>query len=95
MSEPAPSLRPALPWRLASAAVISSVSAISRAFLYGLNNVQVNGLENLLGVLDQRRKPGGRSRGLLTVCNHVAVYELDFTFLLHLPPHQLLLSHCR
>lgn len=54
-------------------AVMGSVGAASRAFLYGLNKVEVTGLDNLLGVLD-RRKSGKRERGLLTVCNHVSVY---------------------
>ena len=64
---------PGLGWRAASVAVMGSVGAVSRGFLYGLNNVEVTGLNNLLGVLD-RRKQQGRERGLLTVCNHVAVY---------------------
>lgn len=55
-------------------AVMSSVGAVSRGFLFGLNRVEVTGLDNLLGVLDRRKAPGGRERGLLTVCNHVAVY---------------------
>lgn len=54
-------------------AVMSSVGAVSRAFLYGLNQVEITGLDNLLGVLD-RRKNGHRDRGLLTVCNHVSTY---------------------
>lgn len=52
-------------------AVMGSVGLLSRAFLYGLNDVEVRGLDRLLGVLDRRRKQ--RERGLLTVCNHVAV----------------------
>ncbi len=53
---------------------MGSVGAASRGFLYAFNTVQVDGLDNLLSVLD-RRKAQGRDRGLLTVCNHVAVYE--------------------
>lgn len=41
--------------------------------MYGLNDLEVRGLDGLLGVLE-RRKTQGRERGLLTVCNHVAVY---------------------
>lgn len=74
MSGPAPPTRPGLPWRLASAAVMGSVGALSRGFLYGLNNVEVTGLSNLLRVLDRRKDVENRQRGLLTVCNHVAVY---------------------
>lgn len=65
--------RAGLGHRLASAAVMGSVGMASRLFLYGLNRVEVTGLDNLLGTLD-RRKQQGRERGLLTVCNHVAVY---------------------
>ncbi|CAM1502812.1 Fc.00g075880.m01.CDS01 [Cosmosporella sp. VM-42] len=53
---------------------MGSVGILSRAFLYGLNDVEVHGLDRLLGVLD-RRKTQGRERGLLTVCNHVAVLD--------------------
>lgn len=54
-------------------AVMSSVGMLSRAFLYGFNKMEVQGLDNLLTVLDRRRSQG-RERGLITVCNHVAVY---------------------
>ena len=75
MSGPAaaPPVRQSLPWRLGSVAVMSSVGFVSRAFLYGLNKVAVTGLDNLLATLDRRRTQS-RDRGLLTVCNHVAVY---------------------
>lgn len=76
MSGPAPPTRPGLPWRLASVAVMSSVGALSRGFLYGFNNVEVIGLNNLLRMLDKRKAPENRQRGLLTVCNHVGVYGL-------------------
>ncbi|KAH7131370.1 hypothetical protein B0J13DRAFT_102930 [Dactylonectria estremocensis] len=66
--------RPSLPWRLASMGVMGSVGVASRAFMYGFNDVDVRGLDRLLGVLD-RRKSQGRERGLLTVCNHVAVLD--------------------
>lgn len=76
MSTPTPTSRPGMPWRLASVAVMSSVGAASRAFLYAFNKVEVTGLDNLLGVLD-RRRTGHRDRGLLTVCNHVSVYGVS------------------
>ncbi|KAI5460063.1 hypothetical protein BGZ63DRAFT_389418 [Mariannaea sp. PMI_226] len=66
--------RPSLPWRLGSMAVMGSVGMLSRAFLYGLNDLEVHGLDRLLGVLD-KRKLNGPERGLLTVCNHVAVLD--------------------
>jgi hypothetical protein len=52
---------------------MGTIGALSRGFMNGFNNLEVTGLEGLLGVLD-RRKLEGRERGLLTVCNHVAVY---------------------
>lgn len=73
MSGSAPPTRPSLPWRLGSMAVMTTVGAISRGFLYGLNRVETKGLENLLGALDRRKQPEGKQRGLLTVCNHVGV----------------------
>jgi len=75
MSGTAAPTRPSLSWRLGSLAVVSSVSALARGFLYGFNSVEVTGLNNLLGVLDRRKLPGGRDRGLLTVCNHVGVLD--------------------
>jgi len=75
-SSPTPTSRPGWPSRLASVAVMSSVGAASRAFLYCFNKVEVTGLDNLLGVLDRRRS-GQRDRGLLTVCNHVSVYGVS------------------
>ncbi|KAK5988774.1 Tafazzin [Cladobotryum mycophilum] len=74
MSGSATSSRPGLPWRLGSMAVMGSVGAISRGFLYAFNKVEITGLDNLLGVLD-RRKSQPKERGLLTVCNHVAVVD--------------------
>ena len=68
----APASRKSLPWRLGSMAVMGSIGVLSRAFLYGFNNVEIIGLGHLLGTLDRRRIEG-RERGLLTVCNHVAV----------------------
>ncbi|KFA65399.1 hypothetical protein S40285_00411 [Stachybotrys chlorohalonatus IBT 40285] len=82
-------LRPSLPWRLTAAAISGTVGLAARFFLYGLNRVEVNGLDNLLGVLD-RRKSQGRERGLLTVCNHLSVFTSNFFTLGQvLPTHRL------
>ena len=56
---------PSLSWRLGSSAVMSITGLLSRAFLYGFNNVEVTGLRPFLETLDRRRK-NGRDRGLLT-----------------------------
>jgi monolysocardiolipin acyltransferase len=76
MSSPGspPPARPGLPWRLSSMAITGITTAICRTFLYGLNRVEIVGLDNLLGTLD-RRRIHGRERGLLTVCNHVSVLD--------------------
>jgi|SRR5687768_3409833 monolysocardiolipin acyltransferase len=71
---PTPPARPGLPWRAASMAIAGATGALCRGFLYGLNNVEVTGLNNLLNILDRRRTQGA-DRGLLTVSNHVMVYE--------------------
>lgn len=77
MSEPPTSIgspeKPTLPWRLASTALMGSMTMLSRGFLYGFNDMEVHGLGGLLRVLDRRRLQG-RERGLITVCNHVGVY---------------------
>ncbi|KAI8715609.1 Tafazzin family protein [Fusarium sp. LHS14.1] len=75
MSEPdPPPVQPSLPWRMTSTALMGCVSMLTRGFMYGLNDMEVRGLDGLLGVLE-RRKTQGRERGLLTVCNHVAVLD--------------------
>jgi hypothetical protein len=40
--------------------------ALSRSFLYGLNNIEVTGLEGFLDILDKRKDVDGRERGLIT-----------------------------
>ncbi|PHH74669.1 hypothetical protein CDD83_4538 [Cordyceps sp. RAO-2017] len=74
MYGPAPAVGRRGAWRFASMAIMGTVSLISRCFLYGFNHVEVSGLDHLLKTLD-RRKGRGTTRGLLTVCNHVAVLD--------------------
>ncbi|WQF75797.1 Putative phospholipid/glycerol acyltransferase [Colletotrichum destructivum] len=66
--------QPSLPWRMASAAIMSLTGAISRAFLHGLNDVQTEGLPQFLEVLDKRRAEVPQ-RGLITVSNHISVLD--------------------
>ncbi|KAI0481045.1 hypothetical protein GGR56DRAFT_302526 [Xylariaceae sp. FL0804] len=70
-----PPLQPGLPHRLASSLIMGTVSSISRAFLYGLNSVEVTGLQRFLDILDQRRDPLKRQRGLITVSNHISIVD--------------------
>jgi monolysocardiolipin acyltransferase len=58
---------------------MGSVGALSRLFMHGLNTVEVTNLNVLLNALDERKAPGGKQRGLLTVCNHVGVYVNHFS----------------
>jgi monolysocardiolipin acyltransferase len=40
--------------------------SISRGFLYGLNRIEVFGLDGFLETLDRRKDVEGRERGLIT-----------------------------
>lgn len=66
MSSSNPSLTPSLPWRTTSAAIMGATGAISRGFLYGLNRMEVTGLERFLELLDSRKDVEARERGLIT-----------------------------
>ncbi|KAF4584271.1 Lysophosphatidylcholine acyltransferase [Ophiocordyceps camponoti-floridani] len=66
--------RRSLAWQLASKSLMCTAGLIARSFLYGLNRVEVTGLYHLLGALDRRKRESPK-RGLLTVCNHVAVLD--------------------
>jgi len=57
---------PGLPWRFTSSATMGVVTTIAKGFLYGLNNMEVTGLEGFLEILDRRKDIEGRQRGLLT-----------------------------
>ncbi|KAH8169535.1 acyltransferase domain-containing protein [Sarocladium implicatum] len=74
MAATPPPARPGLTWRVASMALAGATGALCRGFIYGLNNVEVTGLNNLLDILDRRRKYGA-DKGLLTVSNHVMVLD--------------------
>lgn len=39
---------------------------LTKVFYTGMNNVEVHGLDNFLGLLDKRKDIEGRERGLLT-----------------------------
>ncbi|EPQ29195.1 uncharacterized protein PFL1_03482 [Pseudozyma flocculosa PF-1] len=60
---------------MAPSLVIHSVAAFAKALLrFGCRDVQVNGLDNFLKVLqDQKRRDEGR--GILTYCNHISVMD--------------------
>ncbi|KAF3060030.1 Lysophosphatidylcholine acyltransferase [Daldinia childiae] len=70
-----PLQQPSLPWRMTSSVIMGLTAALSRSFLYGLNSVEVTGLERFLEVLDMRKDVEKRQRGLITVSNHVSVLD--------------------
>jgi hypothetical protein len=57
--------RRSLSWRLTSSLVTGLAGAVSRGFLYGLNNVETPGLDQFLNLLDERLS-GHNKEGLLT-----------------------------
>jgi monolysocardiolipin acyltransferase len=62
---------PSLPWRFTSSLIMGLTGSLSRAFYYGLNNVEVVGLNGFLQTLDRRKDVDGRERGLITgICDH-------------------------
>ncbi|KAI1453599.1 hypothetical protein F4805DRAFT_442798 [Annulohypoxylon moriforme] len=67
--------QPSLPWRMTSSMVMGLTAALSRGFLYGLNSVEVVGLDRFLEVLDKRKDVEKRERGLITVSNHISVLD--------------------
>nr|POF05931.1 lysophosphatidylcholine acyltransferase [Quercus suber] len=67
--------QPPLPWRITSAVNIGVVGFLCRTFLYGLNNTQCHGLQHFLEILDSRKDEKSRTRGLVTVSNHVSVLD--------------------
>lgn len=67
--------RPSLFWQSASYQTILGVAALFRGFLLGLNQTEVHGLPPFLELLRSRADYKTRTRGLLTVSNHIAVID--------------------
>jgi monolysocardiolipin acyltransferase len=61
-----PPAQPSLPWRAASSVVMGVTAALSRGFLYGFNKTETVGLDRFIEVLDSRKNPEDRDRGLIT-----------------------------
>ncbi|OJJ01726.1 hypothetical protein ASPVEDRAFT_41314 [Aspergillus versicolor CBS 583.65] len=66
---------PSLFWRSLSATTIFSVAGLCRSFLYGCSYPETHGLEQFLQLLESRKDPSQRKKGLLTVSNHISVYN--------------------
>ncbi|KAL1843699.1 hypothetical protein VTJ49DRAFT_399 [Mycothermus thermophilus] len=72
---PPPPPRASLSVRLKSAFIMGMTGVLSKWFLYGFNRVEVTGFSRFLDVLESRRDPAQRQRGLLTVSNHISVLD--------------------
>lgn len=57
---------PSVPWRLLSSTTMLGVGALCRAFLLGVSRPEINGLDSFLEILESRKDPSQRSKGLLT-----------------------------
>ncbi|KAG2413540.1 hypothetical protein HFD88_002729 [Aspergillus terreus] len=66
---------PSLAWRAMSSTTIFGVAALCRSFLFLCSRPEVHGLDSFLELLDSRRDPATRTRGLLTVSNHTSVMD--------------------
>ncbi|EME45737.1 hypothetical protein DOTSEDRAFT_71434 [Dothistroma septosporum NZE10] len=77
---------PPLAWRATSAATLGIVGLLCRSFLYAFNRTETTGLDRFLNMLDERKDEQGRTRGLITVSNHVSV--LDDPMIWGVLPHK-------
>ncbi|KAL4906707.1 hypothetical protein BDW74DRAFT_167259 [Aspergillus multicolor] len=66
---------PSLFWRSLSSTTILGVAALCRGFLYACSRPQTHGMEEFLELLDSRKDPSQRKKGLLTVSNHISVMD--------------------
>ncbi|KAH8668330.1 hypothetical protein BX600DRAFT_459726 [Xylariales sp. PMI_506] len=66
---------PTLPWRASSSMVMGLTGMLSKGFLYGINTVEVTGLQRFVKILDERQDVGKRAKGLVTVCNHISALD--------------------
>lgn len=67
MSSPAgPQQGLGLPWRAASSLIMGMTGLFSKVLLFGFNRVEIHGLQRFLDLLESRRDPQTRERGLIT-----------------------------
>lgn len=57
---------PSLPWRASSNMTMWGVAGLCRAFLSGLCRAEVHGYDEFTALLDARKDPAQRSKGLIT-----------------------------
>ena len=58
--------QPSALWRAWSSMTIVEIGALCRTFLFAANTTEVHGLESFMKLLDSRRDPITRKRGLIT-----------------------------
>lgn len=73
----APKRQPHTLWRGASSFVMGVTGALSKGFLYGLNSVETVGMERFLELLEARKNPWSRERGLITGKSAFILYLFD------------------
>ena len=78
--------KPGALWRATSSFVMATTGMLCRSFLYGLNDVEVVGLDNFLKLLDARKDVEARQRGLITgeLC-YLAHVDISFVLLVFCP----------
>ncbi|OXV09853.1 hypothetical protein Egran_02384 [Elaphomyces granulatus] len=67
--------RPSALWRVWSSMTMFEIGALCRGFLLAARTAEVNGLESFVQLLDSRRDLSKRTRGLVTVSNHISVVD--------------------
>lgn len=66
---------PSFLWRSGSYSVILFIHTICRAALFGFNKAEVHGLDRFLHLLQARADYKTRTKGLITVSNHISVLD--------------------
>lgn len=64
---------PPLSHRIPSTLTIGFIGSLCRTFLYVFSKTEVHGLDRFVRILDERKDPENRERGLITVSNHLSV----------------------
>ncbi|KAJ5665845.1 uncharacterized protein N7477_008293 [Penicillium maclennaniae] len=66
---------PSFAWRAMSNTTMWGVAGLCRAFLSALSTAEVHGGEAFTALLDSRKDPSQRTKGLITVSNHISVMD--------------------
>ncbi|CAG8281431.1 unnamed protein product [Penicillium salamii] len=66
---------PSLPWRAFSNTTMWGVAGLCRGFLSAMCHAECHGKEEFTQLLDSRKDSSQRSKGLITVSNHISVMD--------------------